>query len=234
MKLTANPFDPTSGQLLDVYRDAYLLGDLTGASARAVEAHLHRDADQAHSTVTRWHQLTTQEVEAAAPTTWVQKQLRFIQQQPQRLRQRATAMVGMAALIAGASMAGTNLPTSHSVVPKGLLTKAEVTAIKEAADLNAAAEASAARIVTVHGRILNEKGQPLAGATVLRKGANTGVSTNAQGEYSLQMTAGAAATATLQYGYGGYQDQEAKATEGTAESVTLQPRPAKRHRFLFF
>jgi hypothetical protein len=57
MKLTASPFDPQTGELLAVYRDAYLNGDLTRSSAKAVEEYLHRDADQAHDTLNRWQQL---------------------------------------------------------------------------------------------------------------------------------------------------------------------------------
>ena len=78
MKLTATPFDPQTGELLPVYRDAYLRGDLARSSARAVEDYLRKDATQAHTTVSRWHEMATLEAEAAAPTTWVQKQLLFI------------------------------------------------------------------------------------------------------------------------------------------------------------
>ncbi|WP_460504264.1 hypothetical protein, partial [Hymenobacter agri] len=116
MKLTATPFDPQTGELLPVYRDAYLRGDLARSSARAVEDYLRKDATQAHSTVTRWHEMATQEAEAAAPTTWVQKQMLFIREQPQRFRRRAFSMVGMAALVAGVSMAGTRLPSHNAVV----------------------------------------------------------------------------------------------------------------------
>lgn len=229
MKLTATPFDPQTGELLPVYRDAYLRGDLARSSARAVEEYLRKDPTQAHTVVTRWHEMTTQEVEDAAPTTWVQKQLLFIRQEPQRFRRRAASLMGMAALIAGVSMAGTRLP-SHNLPANMAITKADYAAVEEA---GAAAEASASRIVTLQGRILDDKGQPLAGATVLRKGSGTATSTNANGEYLLQMTAGTAATATLQYAYVGYNDQEIKATDATA-SVSLQPRAEKRRHWLFF
>ncbi len=225
MKLTATPFDPQTGTLLPVYRDAYLRGDLARESARAVENYLRKDADQAHTTVTRWQEMTTQEVETAAPTTWVQKQLLFVRQQPQRFRRRATTMVALAALVAGVSMAGTGLRTHHGAAPTVSLNAADLSALTAAS-----AEAGASRLVTVRGRILNEKGEPLVGATVLRKGAQTGVSTDANGNYVLQLPA----AATLQYGYAGYHDQEMSAAAATAGSVTLQPRPAKHHRWLFF
>jgi hypothetical protein len=137
----------------------------------------------------------------------------------------------MAALVAGVSMAGTRLP-SHST-PAVPVSLPEITALAEASTAAAEATANASRLVTVSGRILDEAGQPLVGATVLRKGTTQGVSTDANGNYSLRMTAGTAATATLQYGYAGYHDQELKATDVAAEGVTLQPR-AKRKHWLFF
>lgn len=229
MKLTATPFDPQTGELLPVYRDAYLRGDLARASAQAVEAYLHRDAGQAHSTVTRWHQLQATDAPAAAPT-WVQKQVQFIREQPQRFRRRAFSLVTVGALLAGVSMAATNRPSS--VLP---LTKLAVaSSMPAAASLEVAAAApAAARTVVVHGRILNEKGRPLAGATVLHKGTAHGTSTDAQGNYSLRVPA--TAQATLQYGYGGYTEQEVAATHADAGStVTLQPKAAKRRHWLFF
>jgi hypothetical protein len=85
----------------------------------------------------------------------------------------------------------------------------------------------------VHGRILNEKGLPLAGATVLRKGTAQGTSTDAQGNYTLRVPADA--QATLQYGYGGYTEQEVAASQASAAStVTLQPKAGKRRHWLFF
>jgi len=233
MKLTAKPFDPQTGELLSVYRDAYLRGDLARSSARAVEEYLRNDASQAHSTVTRWHEMTTQEVENVAPTTWVQKQMLFIREQPQRFRRRALTMVSAAALVAGVSMAGTRLP-SPNLITSVPITTADFTAVEAASSVVAEANAAASRLVTVQGRIVDEKGQPLVGATVLRKGTSVGVSTNANGEYEMQMTAGTAAATTLQYGYGGYHDQEMKANSAEWESVTLQPRAQKRRHWLFF
>ena len=230
MKLTATPFDPQTGELLPVYRDAYLRGDLARSSARAVEDYLRKDATQAHSTVTRWHQMTTEEAQAAVPTTWVQKQMLFIREQPQRFRRRAFSMVGAAALVAGVSMAGTRLP-SHNL-PAMPATTLELASLETASA--AAAEASATRMVTVSGRILNEKGQPLVGATVLRKGTHFGVSTDATGSYALRVPAAEATTAMLQYGYAGYHDQELKAGEVAAAGVQLKPRAEKRKHWLFF
>lgn len=224
MKLTATPFNPQTGELLPVYRDAYLRGDLARATAQAVEQYLRHDASEAHSTMTRWHELHT--TEAAAAPTWVQKQLRFIREQPRRFRRRALSMVTVAALLAGASMAATTRPAS--TLPMASM---PIAAHSTASSAELAA-VSMARTVLVHGRILNEKGQPLAGATVLRKGTAHGTSTDAQGNYSLRVPADG--QATLQYGYGGYAEQELPATSGAAPAVTLQPRAPKRHHWLFF
>ena len=226
MKLTATPFNPQTGELLPVYRDAYLRGDLARSSASAVEEYLRKDASQAHTTVTRWHEMTTEESSTATPN-WVQKQVLFIRQQPQRFRRRAFSMVGVAALLAGVTMAGTILPTDN-------LSADNLPGTTEFAPTEAASSAGTTRMVTVHGRILDEKGQPLVGATVLRKGTAFGSSTDANGNYALRVPAAEAASTTLQYGYAGYADQEIQAREAMAQGVTLHPRAERRRRWLFF
>ena len=222
MKLTASPFDPQNGALLPVYRDAYLRGDLALTSAQAVEHYLSHDTGQAHATITRWHQLGD-EATAAAPG-WVGRQLRFIREQPRRIRQRAVPMLVVGALLAGVSMAANHRPAS--VLPFAKLPTTSMLAATPALDA-----AAPAAMVLVQGRILNEKGQALVGATVLQKGTRRAVSTNAAGEYSLQVPA--TEVATLQFGYGGYQEQELPLAASTAV-VTLQPNAAKHHRWLIF
>lgn len=236
MKLTAIPFDAQTGELLPVYRDAYLRGDLARLSAQAVENYLRHDTGEAHSVVTRWHQLQSDEAAILAPG-WVGKQLQFIQEQPQRFRRRAFSigMVGM--LLAGVSMAANRLPVSSLPATKLPATMLSATAANMAVAAEASApmavEASLARTVVLHGRILNEKGQPMAGATVLHKGTSNVTSTDAEGNYSLRVPANS--HATLQYGYGGYTDQEIQATGMTvAAPVTLQPKAPKRRHWLFF
>ena len=240
MKLTATPFDPTTGELLPVYRDAYLRGDLARSSAQAVEDYLRRDTSEAHSTVTRWHQLQVTE-EAAAPN-WVGRQLRFIREQPQRFRRRAMSFGLVGLLLAGASMAANRLPINKlpAVKMPAIVSSASVASLSAASALGAAAslvapemaEASNTRTVVLHGRILNEKGQPLAGATVMQKGTAYGTSTDAGGNYSLRVPAGP--QTMLQYGYGGYVEQELRATNPAAAPVMLQPKAAKRKHWLFF
>jgi len=230
MKLTATPFNPHTGELLPVYRDAYLRGDLARASAQAVEAYLHRDAGQAHSTVTRWHQL--QADEAAPAPGWVQQQLTFIREQPQRFRRRALGFIAVSALLAGVSMAATSRPAVMLSISK-LPVASALPAVTSLEAFSPEMAPAAARTVLLRGRILNEKGLPLAGATVLRKGTAQGTSTDAQGNYTLRVPADG--QATLQYGYGGYTEQEVATAHATAAStVTLQPKAGKRRHWLFF
>ncbi|TGE24686.1 hypothetical protein E5K00_05595 [Hymenobacter aquaticus] len=81
--------------------------------------------------------------------------------------------------------------------------------------------------VTLSGRILDENGRPLAGATVLVKGSRKGTGTDANGNYTLEVPAG---DNTLVYGYGGYQDQELRAKGGQPVNVTLTPAEGGRRR----
>jgi hypothetical protein len=219
MKLTATPFDAQTGELLPVYRDAYLRGDLARSSAQAVEDYLRRDANEAYSVVTRWHDIQADENAATTPN-WVGRQMQFMREQPQRFRRRAMSFVMMGALVAGASMAAADLSVATASLSMA------------AAEASIAPEIALARTVVLHGRILNEKGLPLAGATVLQKGTAYGTSTDANGNYSLRVAAGS--QATLQYGYGGYTEQEMKAASATASAVVLQPKQSKRKHWLFF
>jgi hypothetical protein len=83
-----------------------------------------------------------------------------------------------------------------------------------------AAEPAAPATLTISGRILNENGRPMAGATVLLKGSKKAVGTDANGNYTLEVPAG---DNTLVYGYGGYQDQEMRAHGSQPLNVTLLP-----------
>ena len=238
MKLTATPFDAETGELLPVYRDAYLRGDLARSSAQAVEDYLRRDAGEAHSVVTRWHHLQADEETVAAPG-WVGKQLQFIRQQPQRFRRRAMSFGLVGLTLAGASMAANRLPATKLPAANVSASVATLSAAKVASEASAPmaaaaelAEANKARTVVLHGRILNEKGLPLAGATVMQKGTAFGTSTDANGNYSLRVPAGG--QATLQYGYGGYTEQEMNAASNNAAPVVLQPKEGKRKHWLFF
>ncbi|HEX8429058.1 carboxypeptidase-like regulatory domain-containing protein [Hymenobacter sp.] len=80
---------------------------------------------------------------------------------------------------------------------------------------------------TLSGRILDENGRPLAGATVLLKGSRKGTGTDGNGNYSLEVPAG---DNQLVYGYGGYQDQEIRARGSQPVNVTLLPTEGGKRR----
>ncbi|WP_139925393.1 carboxypeptidase-like regulatory domain-containing protein [Hymenobacter sp. DG01] len=229
MKLTASPFDPQTGELLPVYQDAYLRGDLSKASARAVEEYLRRDADQAHGTLTRWQQLQAAEEAGSAPT-WVQKQIQYIRAEPVRFRRRATTLVASAVLVGTVVFAGTSLPTERTPTDN-LPTDVATTEVLEAgASAEMASSAASMRMITVRGIIKGENGKPLVGATVIQPGSLRGVSTNAEGEYVLAVPAG---TTSLKYGYGGYQDEEVAVKGSRTADVTLLPRQQKKRWLIF-
>lgn len=232
MKLTANVFDTTTGELLPVYRDAYLRGDLARSSAQAVEDYLHRDAGEAHSVVTGRQHLQIDATADVAPS-WVRKQLRFVHQPPSRFRRRALSFGVVSLLLAGASMAATHLPTDKLPAAAMSVALAGLSLNSEAAPAIETAELSKTSTLVLHGRILNEKGEPLAGATVLQKGTTHGTSTDANGNYSLRVPTGT--QATLQYSYGSYNEQEMRVASPTnAAPVVLQPKPARRQHWLLF
>jgi hypothetical protein len=73
---------------------------------------------------------------------------------------------------------------------------------------------------TQSGRIIDEAGQPLVGATVMLRGTNRGASTDANGEYSLAVPLG---TNTFVFGYVGYTEEVAQSRDGQPLTVTLLP-----------
>lgn len=213
MKLTAYPFHAATGELLPVYRDAYLRGDLSQENTRLVDAYLKNDAASAGQTWQRFHnmQQTGEQVQAVG---WMQRQLTLARTSPKRVRQRVAGLVAIAALAGGAVFANTGADATAGVA-------------------EAPAATSAMRMATVSGRILDENGRPIIGATVFEKGSSRGVSTNANGEYALAVPAGQATT--LAYGFGGYVDEEININGRgrTVENVTLVPNydaPAKPAR----
>ncbi|GAB3865733.1 hypothetical protein GCM10028824_05020 [Hymenobacter segetis] len=85
----------------------------------------------------------------------------------------------------------------------------------------AAPEPAAPTTVTMSGKIEDENGRPLVGATVLLKGSSKGTSTDANGNYTMEVPSG---DNTLIYGYGGYDDEEVRNTGSKPVNVTLTPR----------
>lgn len=78
---------------------------------------------------------------------------------------------------------------------------------------------------TQAGRVLDENGHPLIGATVLLRGSTKGTSTDANGNYSLEVPAG---ENTFAIGYGGYQDETAVSRDAQPLNVTLLPTPSSK------
>jgi len=84
---------------------------------------------------------------------------------------------------------------------------------------------------TVRGTAFAGKtGEPLVGATVLLKGSSKGTSTDANGNYTMEVPGGA--DNTLVYGYGGYEDEVVRTSSTKPVNVTLTPRAktGKRRR----
>lgn len=78
---------------------------------------------------------------------------------------------------------------------------------------------------TQAGRVLDESGRPLVGATILLRGSTKGTSTDASGGYTLEVPNG---ENTFLVGYGGYQDETATSHDGQPLNVTLLPSPSSK------
>lgn len=85
----------------------------------------------------------------------------------------------------------------------------------------AAPEPAAPATTTLAGKIEDENGRPLAGATIFLKGSNKVASTDASGNYSIEVPA--SGDNVLTYGYGGYDDEVITARGNKAVNVTLTP-----------
>lgn len=220
MALTAHPFHAVTHELLPGYRDAYLRGDLSGKNTELVDAYLKANPDKGGEAFQRFHTLK-QKGHQVRPVGWVQQQFHLIRTEPVRFRRRAGSLMAVAALVGGAAFAGNNVRSvSDAAVPSVAMTLAVG---KEAAvDVHAEALETTARMTTVTGRILDENGRPLVGATVLDKLNHRGVSTNAQGDYTLLVPANQAAK--LQVGYGGYSEEDVLVKGRSVQNVTLLPR----------
>lgn len=231
MPLTTHPFHPATNELLPTHRDAYLRGDLSGKNTELVDAYLKANPKYGDAAFQRFYTMKM-EGHQVRPVGWLQQQFELIRTEPARFRKRAGSIAMVGLLIGGAVFAGTNLPTEN--LPTDNL-PTEVPTTLDAAVAPAEAEAAAVAFTTLRGRILDENGRPLVGATVLDKLNKRGVSTDANGNYTLLIPANRASQ--LQYGYGGYREEEV-AVRGRAatHNVTLLPRAkeqAKRRWWLF-
>jgi TonB-linked SusC/RagA family outer membrane protein len=79
---------------------------------------------------------------------------------------------------------------------------------------------SQAQTKTISGKILDEKGNPIVGASVVPKGGKGGTTTDATGHYNLVAPSG---TTTVIVSYIGYAPQELDITSSTDVSVSLKP-----------
>lgn len=230
MALKAHPFHPTTGELLPGYRDAYLRGDLSGKNTDLVDAYLKANPSKGTEAFQRFHTLQ-EKGHAVRPVGWLHQQFDLIRTEPARFRQRAGSLLLVGALLSSAVFAGT-----HSVAnPKMNLStmSPEVVAAEKLLAAEATAS-SAARMTTVNGRILDENGRALVGATVIDKHNGRGVSTDANGKYTMLVPANQ--TLSLQFGYGGYGEENVQIKGRSVQNVTLLPRtdvPKKRHWWQF-
>lgn len=226
MAITTNPFHPVTGELLPGYRDAYLRGDLSGKNTELVDAYLKANPTKGGEAFQRFHSLQATGHQVR-PVGWLNQQLHLIKTEPARFRQRAGALLAVGVLVSGAVFA------SGSMERPARATSATSLALASSPlGEDASAEAlEMASLSTVKGRILDEKGRPLVGATILDKASGRGVSTDADGKYTLAVPAHRAAQ--LQFGYGGYTEEMVQVTGRSEQNVTLQPRAKKRHWWQF-
>ena len=81
--------------------------------------------------------------------------------------------------------------------------------------------AQSGRAVRVSGQVLDSKGQPVVGASVIVRGTTVGVSTDAEGRFSLEVPA-PAASQVLEISYLGYETATVAVGARTDFSVTLR------------
>ena len=79
---------------------------------------------------------------------------------------------------------------------------------------------SRAQTKTISGKILDEKGNPIVGASVVVKGGTTGTTTDATGHYQLNVPSG---TTTVVVSYVGYAPQDLDVTSSSDVTASLQP-----------
>ena len=119
----------------------------------------------------------------------------------------------------------TTTTTAAAAAPIAAAPVAEVAPAPAAAPAPAPAaapEPAAPTTTTLAGKIEDENGHALAGATVFLKGSNKIASTDASGNYSIEVPA--SGDNVLTYGYGGYDDEVVTARGSKAVNVTLTPR----------
>ena len=145
--------------------------------------------------------------------------------QPARTRPKAaTPELSRPATAAAAITASPTTPVSV-VTPTDSVGRTLPATMQPAGEAATIAARPTSAVGTVQGYIRDDQGRPLAGATVLVKGTQRGTSTDATGQYVLEVAAGS----TLQFGYAGYTDQLRSATLGSM-NVVLQPSATTQQR----
>lgn len=139
----------------------------------------------------------------------------------------ATRTTATATRAAGAAGSAAAAPATASATEAAASAAEPAATAPEPAAPAAPAAEEAPRTATLSGRILDENGRPLAGATVFVKGANKFASTDQNGNYTVETPAG---ETNVVYGYGGYQDQEMRVRSGQANNVTLLPSEAVKRK----
>jgi hypothetical protein len=234
MAITTNPFHPVTGELLPGYRDAYLRGDLSGKNTDLVDAYLKANPTKGGEAFQRFHSLQAKGHDVR-PVGWLNQQLHLIRTEPARFRQRAGSLLALGVLVSGAVFAATGSVEHKAVgISANAMEMAAPAASASLAEDEMANALESASLSTVKGRILDENGRPLVGATILDKASGRGVSTDAEGKYTLAVPAHRAAQ--LQFGYGGYAEEMVQVTGRGEQNVTLLPRtdqPKKRHWWQF-
>lgn len=132
----------------------------------------------------------------------------------------ATAKTTTTKPVTTAPAATTTTTTTTAPAPTEAAPVAEVAPAAPAPA--AAPEPAAPTTTTLAGKIEDENGQPLAGATIFLKGSNKVASTDASGNYSIEVSA--SGDNVLTYGYGGYDDETMTVHGNKPVNVTLTPR----------
>ncbi|WP_162915534.1 TonB-dependent receptor [Paraflavitalea soli] len=108
-------------------------------------------------------------------------------------------------------------PLTYAMSGKTIIVK------RKAPVVTAVTTVDIAEDITIKGRVTDDKGDPVAGATIQVKGTGKGVVTNEQGEYEISVANG---DAVLIISSLGFDEQEIAVKGRTAISVTLEAAPS--------
>ena len=141
-----------------------------------------------------------------------------------------TAAVAAATAAKVASAAVPAAPAAAEAAPIAPEPTAPASEPAAATPSASAPAAPSSQTETVTGRITDENGQPMVAATVMLRGSSKAVSTDANGNYAIEVPAG---DNKLLFGYGGYLDEVVESHGSKPVNVALTPNPStgkKRRR----